>query len=62
MDLSIVIPVYEEENKIGGDIKAAAEFLTTHRLAGEIIIVDDGSKDKTSEAAKNVEVPDDVEV
>ncbi len=62
MDLSIVIPVYEEDGKIDRDIKAAAEFLVAHHLAGEIIIVDDGSKDKTARAAKNVEVPADVKV
>ncbi len=62
MDLSIVIPTYEEKGKIACDIEAAAEFLVTHYLAGEIIIVDDGSKDETAEAAKNVEVPQDIKV
>ena len=62
MDLSIVIPVYEERDKIGRDIKAASEFLTNHHLAGEIIVVDDGSKDKTAETAKNIEVPADISV
>lgn len=62
MDLSIVIPVYEENSKIDRDIKAAAEFLATHHLAGEIIIVDDGSKDKTAETAEIVKVPADIAV
>jgi len=62
MDLSIVIPVYEESSKIDRDIKAAADFLTTHHLAGEIIIVDDGSKDKTAETAESVKAPADIAV
>jgi len=62
MDLSIIIPVYEEKGKIERDIKSAAEFLATCHLTGEIIIVDDGSKDETAEIAKNTEVPADIEV
>jgi dolichyl-phosphate beta-glucosyltransferase len=57
MDLSIVIPAYEESRKIAGDIKAAADFLVTHNIVGEIIVVDDCSRDNTSETAKNVKVP-----
>lgn len=55
MDFSIVIPAYEESKKIGLDIEAAAEFLAGNDLVGEIIIVDDGSSDGTSEAAKEAE-------
>ncbi len=62
MDLSIVIPVYEESSKIARDIKDAAEFLVNNRMAGEIIVVDDGSKDKTAETAENVNVPADITV
>lgn len=57
MDLSIVIPAFEESKKIGRDVEAAAAFLEANRLDGQIIVVDDGSKDNTSEAAKNVEIP-----
>jgi len=53
MDLSIVIPALDESKKIGRDIEASAAFLESHRLAGEIIVVDDGSKDNTAETAKN---------
>lgn len=56
MDLSIVIPAYEEGKKIARDVKAAAEFLEANGLAGEIIVVDDGSEDNTTEAARGLKV------
>ena len=57
MDLSIVIPAYNESKKIARDIKEASEFLKSHNLTGEIIVVDDGSKDNTSETAGKTEIP-----
>jgi len=56
MDISIVIPAFEESKKIALDVKSAAKFIEDNNFAGEIIVVDDGSKDNTSEVAKNVEV------
>jgi len=52
MDLSIIIPAFEESKKIGRDIEAAVAFLESNHLSAEIIVVDDGSSDNTSEAAK----------
>jgi len=60
MGLSIVIPAFEESAKIARDIEAAAEFLHANALVGEIIVVDDGSEDRTAEAARSVDVPHDV--
>jgi len=57
MDLSIVIPALNESKKIARDIESAAAFLQDNNLAGEIIIVDDGSSDNTAEVAENVKVP-----
>jgi len=53
MELSIIIPVFEERQKIAQDIMIAAEFLNKHAITGEIIIVDDGSQDDTAEVAQN---------
>jgi dolichyl-phosphate beta-glucosyltransferase len=52
MDLSIVIPAYEEGGKIARDVEAAGAFLSGNGLTGEIIVVDDGSRDNTAEAAR----------
>lgn len=54
MILSIIIPVFEEQKKIARDIFAAAEFLAANQLHGEIIIVDDGSRDATATIAQDV--------
>lgn len=60
MDLSIVIPAFEESLKIARDVEAAAAFLKGEGLAGEIIVVDDGSRDDTGAAAKEADIPPDV--
>lgn len=57
MDLSIIIPAFEESRKIARDVKAAAEFLVGNGLAGEIIVVDDGSEDNTAQMARAIAVP-----
>ncbi len=61
MDLSIVIPALNEAEKIGGDVRAAAEFIRDETLEGEVIVVDDGSTDGTGKRALTVDVPSGVE-
>ena len=60
MDLSIIIPVYNEEQKIRHDITAASDFLSRNKMTGEIIVVDDGSTDQTSEVVMSTVVGEDV--
>jgi dolichyl-phosphate beta-glucosyltransferase len=55
LELSIIIPAYKEASKIKRDILAAEAFLNSRRLAGEILVVDDGSPDSTVATAKSLE-------
>ncbi len=45
--LSVVIPAYNEEYKIEGDLGAALEYFTAQPYRFELIVVDDGSSDRT---------------
>ena len=55
--LSIVIPVFNEEKKVARDVQAAAAFLASHDIAGEVLVADDGSSDRTAELAERAAVP-----
>ncbi len=46
-ELSIVIPAYNEGKKISKDIEAVFSFFNNSSINGELIIVNDGSKDNT---------------
>jgi dolichyl-phosphate beta-glucosyltransferase len=61
MDFSIVIPAFREAAKVRQDVEAAAAFLVAQGFKGEVIIVDDGSPDDTTAAAKAAEIPPEVE-
>jgi dolichyl-phosphate beta-glucosyltransferase len=54
MNLSIIIPAFEESKKIVRDIEAATTFLKDHQIPGEIIVIDDGSEDDTAKSAEKV--------
>ena len=60
LDLSIVIPVFNERSKIARDIQQASDFLCSSSLSGEILVVDDGSTDQSSEVAQQTPVPESV--
>ncbi|MDX2030103.1 MAG: glycosyltransferase family 2 protein [Blastocatellia bacterium] len=47
--LSIVIPAYNEENRIGTTLKGTFDYLDTQAYDAEVIVVDDGSKDRTTQ-------------
>lgn len=49
--LSLVVPAYNEESRIGGSIKRILDFLKSKPYTWELIIVDDGSSDGTSAVA-----------
>jgi dolichyl-phosphate beta-glucosyltransferase len=47
VDLSIVVPAYNEELRLPPTLAKLDAFLRTQPLRYEIVVVDDGSKDKT---------------
>ncbi|NWF91112.1 MAG: glycosyltransferase, partial [Ignavibacteriaceae bacterium] len=47
MDLSVVIPVYNEEESVKFLYEAVTKALSNLKRQYEIILIDDGSKDKT---------------
>ena len=61
MDLSIVIPEFNEARKIARDVEAAGAFLVAQGLGGEILVVDDGSSDKSADLAAAAPVPEGVQ-
>jgi len=48
-ELSIVIPAYNEENRIKATLLMINDHIERNRLSAEIIVVSDGSKDSTNE-------------
>jgi len=52
-NLTIIIPAYNEEESIGEDIDTIIETMEKTEYKYEIIVVDDGSTDKTSQIVKN---------
>lgn len=51
MQVSIVIPAFDEEHGVGPVVSELRQVLAEHGVTGEIIVVDDGSKDRTAQAA-----------
>jgi dolichyl-phosphate beta-glucosyltransferase len=50
-DLTIIIPAYNEESRLPKTLTDAAAYLDDWGIDYRVIVVDDGSKDKTSELA-----------
>ncbi len=49
--ISLVVPAYNEEGRIGPSIERVARYLRTRDESWEVILVDDGSRDSTVSAA-----------
>ena len=47
--LSVIIPAYNEEARIGATLARMQEYLDAQRFESEILVVDDGSSDRTRE-------------
>lgn len=51
-ELSIIIPAFEEEVRLGKSVREILAYIQNEKLNAELIIVDDGSKDKTAEISE----------
>jgi dolichyl-phosphate beta-glucosyltransferase len=52
VDLSIIVPAYNEEHRLPPTLDRLHAFLSAQPLRYEIVIVDDGSKDKTCDVVE----------
>jgi dolichyl-phosphate beta-glucosyltransferase len=52
--LSIVIPAFNEESRLGPTVRRIVEFAATSGRSHEIIVVDDGSTDGTNALARRI--------
>lgn len=52
--ISIVIPAFEEEDRLSQPLRQIFAFIKAEKLSAEVIVVDDGSRDETSEVAEKV--------
>ena len=46
--LSIIVPAFNEESRIGGSLERLRDYLQTFEKSWEIVVVDDGSTDNTA--------------
>lgn len=54
IELSIIIPAYNEEGRLGPTLTRVIEYLDGTDCAAEIIVVDDGSTDATADLAREL--------
>src|SRR5258708_35159981 len=52
-ELSIIIPAYNEEQRLPKTLQRVREFLAQRNLSHEVIVVDDGSRDGTAQLVES---------
>lgn len=50
--VSIVIPAYQESERVGDSIHKILDYIKRENINAELIVIDDGSKDETTAVAK----------
>lgn len=50
--LSVIIPAYNEEERLTPTLRSITSFLSSQAYTWEILVVDDGSKDKTADVVR----------
>jgi len=53
-EMSIVIPAYNESERLGSPLTKILEFLASNDVNAEVIVVDDGSSDDTAAVAERI--------
>ncbi len=53
VDLSIIIPAYNEESRLAGTLERVAAYIARSGWPTEVIVVDDGSRDRTAAVAES---------
>jgi dolichyl-phosphate beta-glucosyltransferase len=61
-ELSVLIPAYNEEARLGPTLDGVARCLQADGLSAEILVVDDGSRDATADVATGFATPPGVEL
>lgn len=51
-DISVVIPAYNEAERLGSTLERAVGYLSRRGVSYEVLVVDDGSRDRTVEVAE----------
>jgi glycosyltransferase involved in cell wall biosynthesis len=50
--ISIIVPAYEEQARLGDSVKQILAYIEREKISAELIVVDDGSMDKTVETSE----------
>jgi dolichyl-phosphate beta-glucosyltransferase len=58
IQLSVVIPAFDEEGRIERTLQGAMDYLARRHPSFELLVVDDGSRDRTRELARRFEIED----
>lgn len=54
--LSVIIPAYNEQKRIADTLYAIKDYLSRQKYSSEVIVVDDGSHDMTTEIVKFIDI------
>lgn len=54
IELSVVIPAYNEEARLGGTLEQVLAYLNAQPYEWEVLVMDDGSRDRTAALAEQI--------
>src|ERR1044071_4302416 len=52
LPLSIIVPAYDESDRLGDSLRGIFTYLGNENIDAEVIVVDDGSGDDTTQVAR----------